>query len=42
MELINFVESIQGKAKPIVDGVAGKEALRVALQIQNKILEGLK
>lgn len=42
MELINFVESIQGQAKPIVDGVAGKEALRVALQIQNKILEGLK
>ena len=42
MELINFIESIQEKAKPVVDGVAGKEALRVALQIQNKILEGLQ
>lgn len=42
MELINFIESIQKKAKTIVDGVAGREALRVALQIQQKILEGLK
>ena len=42
MELINFVEAIQGKSKTIVDGVAGREALKVALQIQHKILEGLK
>ena len=42
MELINFVEAIQGKSKTIVDGVAGREALKVALQIQRKILEGLK
>ena len=42
MELINFVESIQQKTKTIVDGVAGREALKVALQIQHKILEGLK
>ena len=42
MELINFVESIQGAATPTVGGLAGKEALKVALQIQNKILEGLK
>ena len=41
MELINFVESIQKKSKTIVDGVAGREALKVALQIQQKILEGI-
>ncbi|MDB9722539.1 Gfo/Idh/MocA family oxidoreductase [Candidatus Marinimicrobia bacterium] len=41
MELINFVEAIQKKSKTIVDGVAGREALKVALQIQQKILEGL-
>ena len=42
MELINFVEAIQKKSKIIVDGAAGREALKVALQIQQKILEGLK
>ena len=42
MELINFIESIQGKTAPIVGGSAGKEALAVALQIQNKILEEIK
>ena len=42
MELINFIEAIQEKTKIIVDGVAGREALKVALQIQHKILEGLK
>ena len=42
MELINFVEAIQEKSKTIVDGAAGREALKVALQIQHKILEGLK
>ena len=42
MELINFIEAIQEKSKIIVDGLAGREALKVALQIQHKILEGLK
>ena len=42
MELINFIEAIQDESKTIVDGEAGREALRVALQIQHKILEGLK
>ena len=42
MELINFIEAIQEKSETIVDGVAGREALKVALQIQHKILEGLK
>ena len=42
MELINFIEAIQKKSETIVDGVAGREALKVALQIQQKILEGLK
>ncbi len=41
LELQNFVDATQGKAKPIVDGVAGKNALDVAIQIHNKILEGL-
>ena len=42
IELQNFIEAIQGKASPIVDGVAGKNALAVAIQIHNKILEGLR
>ena len=40
MELINFVESIQGKAKPIVDGVAGKEALGLHYKYKIKYLKG--
>ena len=42
MELLNFIEAIQEKSETIVDGAAGREALKVALQIQHKILEGLK
>ena len=42
MELENFIESIQGKATPIVDGTAGRNALDLAIQIHDKILEGLK
>ena len=30
MELINFIEAIQEKSKIIVDGLAGREALKVA------------
>ena len=41
VELQNFIDATQGKARPIVDGVAGKNALAVAIQIHNKILEGL-
>lgn len=39
MELANFIESIQGKAKPIVDGKAGRDALEVAINIQKMIIE---
>ena len=41
MELENFVESVKGKEKPIVDGKAGRDALDVAMQIHDKILEDL-
>ena len=39
MELANFIESIQGNAKPIVDGKAGRDALEVATNIQKMIIE---
>ena len=42
MELENFIEATQGKVKPIVDGTAGKNALELALQIHNKILEDIQ
>ena len=38
-ELTNFIESIQGKSKPIVDGKAGRDALEVAANIQKMIIE---
>ena len=41
MELENFVASVQGKEKPIVDGKAGREALDIAMQIHDTILEDL-
>ena len=41
MELENFIKSIKGEEKPIVDGTAGRNALSVAIEIQNKILEDL-
>ncbi|MEA1882720.1 MAG: Gfo/Idh/MocA family oxidoreductase [Candidatus Marinimicrobia bacterium] len=41
LELENFIESVQGKAQPIVDGLAGRNALDVAIQIHDKILEDL-
>jgi len=40
--LKNFIKSIQGEATPIVDGVAGRNALDVAIQIHDKILEDLQ
>ena len=42
MELTNFVNSIKGVEKPIVDGKAGRNALELAIKIQDKILEGFK
>ncbi|MBU0529635.1 Gfo/Idh/MocA family oxidoreductase [bacterium] len=39
LELTNFIESIQGKAKPIVDGKAGRDALEVATNIHKMIIE---
>ena len=41
MELANFIESIQGTAKPIVDGKAGRDALEVATNIQKMIIEDI-
>ena len=38
MELINFIKSIKGEEKPVVDGSAGRNALKIAIEIQNKIL----
>ena len=39
LELTNFIESVQGKAKPIVDGRAGRDALEVATNIHKIIIE---
>ena len=36
-ELKNFIQSILGNEKPIVDGESGRNALALAIQIQNKI-----
>ncbi len=41
LELTNFIESIQGNAKPIVDGEAGRDALEVATNIQKMIIEDI-
>lgn len=38
-ELTNFIDSIRGEAVPIVDGKAGREALKVATNIQKLIIE---
>ena len=37
LELKNFLRSIIGKEKPIVDGKSGRNALSLALMIQKKI-----
>ena len=42
LELINFINSIKGIEKPIVDGIAGREALKIAIEIQNEITKGEK
>jgi predicted dehydrogenase len=41
LELKNFVDSINGKATPIVDGRAGRDALSIATKIQNMIIEDI-
>lgn len=41
LELTNFIESIQGHAKPIVDGRAGRDALEVATNIHKMIIEDI-
>lgn len=41
LELKNFIESIRGNEKPIVDGRAGRNALDVAVKIHDMILEDL-
>ncbi len=41
LELDNFIESIQGITKPIVDGKAGRDALEVAINIQKLIIEDI-
>lgn len=41
LELINFIQSIRGESKPIVDGKAGRDALEVAANIQKLIIEDM-
>ena len=40
LELINFTNAIKGIEKPIVDGQSGREALNIAIKIQEKIIKG--
>ena len=42
LELINFIKSVKGKDKPIVNGLEGREALKIAIQIQDTIMKDLK
>ena len=41
MELQNFISSIQGKETPIVSGKDGRDALKVAIEIQEIIIKDL-
>ncbi len=41
LELSNFIAAIQGQTAPIVDGLAGRNALDVAIQIHDIILEDI-
>ncbi len=40
-ELMNFIDSIQGRSVPIVDGKAGRDALEVATNIQKMIIKDI-
>ena len=42
LELKNFIGSIKGKEKPIVNGIEARNALDVVIKINNMILEDLK
>ena len=42
LELLNFIKSIKGKEKPIVSGEDGKNALEIAIRIQDLIMKDLK
>ena len=42
LEIKNFIRSITGKEKPIVNGVEARNALEVVIKINNMILEDLK
>ena len=42
LEIKNFIRSIKGKEKPIVNGVEARNALEVVININNMILEDLK
>ena len=41
MELQNFISSIQGKETPIVSGKDGRDALKVAIEIQEMIIKDI-
>ena len=41
-EINNFIYSIQTRKNPIVDGAQGLNALEIALEIENKILQNVK
>ncbi|MBL7012877.1 MAG: Gfo/Idh/MocA family oxidoreductase [Candidatus Marinimicrobia bacterium] len=40
-ELSNFIQSILGNATPIVDGQAGRDALEIAIKIQDMIIQDI-
>ena len=42
IEIKNFIRSIKGEEKPIVNGVEARNALEVVININNMILEDLK
>ena len=42
LEIKNFIRSIKGEEKPIVNGVEARNALEVVININNMILEDLK
>lgn len=41
MELHNFIKSVQGKETPIVSGEAGRDALKIAIEIQQMITQDI-
>jgi len=42
MEIRSFIRAVKGEEKIIVDGAAGKEALKVALEISSQISENIR